>query len=161
MSDSTPSPNAPSNVPNPDPSVRASEVMLREIGAVRELAKSWVDGLQILIEGRFNTVEEKFNSVGTQFRERDDRTRQTAMDSKLAIDAALQAAKEAVGKSETSTTKQIDDIKERMNKVEQAVLGAAGRQAGVGATTGAISQIIAGIAALIAIAAAVVAYSKN
>lgn len=63
--------------------------------------------------------EEKFKSIQTQFVERDTRTEQTSRDSKVAVDAALQAAKEAVSeqnrasslsisKSETATTKQID-----------------------------------------------------
>lgn len=65
--------------------------------------------------------EEKFSSIATQFRERDTRTEQTAKDSKVAVDAALSAAKEAVGeqnksnalaiaKSEAAFTKQIDQI---------------------------------------------------
>lgn len=65
--------------------------------------------------------EEKFESIQTQFRERDTRTEQTSKDSKVAVDAALQAAKEAVGeqnkssglaisKSEASTNKQIDQL---------------------------------------------------
>jgi hypothetical protein len=91
--------------------------------------------------------EEKFLSVQTQFRERDVRTEQSSKDSKVAVDAALQAAKEAVGeqnkssalaiaKSEASTVKQIDqmglliqtgnkavddkfdDIKERLTRIE-------------------------------------------
>ena len=64
---------------------------------------------------------ERFNSIGTQFLERDTRAEQTSRDSKVAVDAALQAAKEAVGeqnkssalaiaKSEAGTTKQIDQI---------------------------------------------------
>lgn len=63
--------------------------------------------------------DEKFRSIQVQFTERDTRTEQTSRDSKVAVDAALQAAKEAVGeqnrssalsiaKSETSTAKQID-----------------------------------------------------
>jgi hypothetical protein len=65
--------------------------------------------------------DEKFDSIATQFRERDTRTEQTSKDSKVAVDAALQAAKEAVGeqnksnalsisKSEAAFTKQIDQI---------------------------------------------------
>jgi hypothetical protein len=64
---------------------------------------------------------EKFDSIRIQFRERDTRTEQTSRDAKTAVDAALQAAKEAVGeqnksgalaiaKSEASTIKQIDQI---------------------------------------------------
>lgn len=65
--------------------------------------------------------DEKFDSIATQFTERDTRTDQTSKDSKVAVDAALQAAKEAVGeqnksnalsisKSEAAFTKQIDQI---------------------------------------------------
>jgi cation transport regulator ChaB len=65
--------------------------------------------------------EEKFLSVEKQFKERDVRTEQSSKDSKVAVDAALQAAKEAVGeqnkssalaiaKSEASTMKQIDSL---------------------------------------------------
>ena len=76
--------------------------------------KTEVDRLQEL-------HEEKFRSIAVQFAERDTRTEQTSRDSKVAVDAALQAAKEAVGeqnkssalaiaKSEAATTKQIDQI---------------------------------------------------
>ena len=65
--------------------------------------------------------DEKFASIQNQFTERDTRTEQTSRDSKVAVDAALQAAKEAVGeqnksnalaiaKSEAAFTKQIDQI---------------------------------------------------
>src|SRR5665213_1907732 len=78
-----------------------------------------------VIEATVNTLrnlhDEKFNSIQKQFNERDIRTEQTQRDSKVAVDAALQAAKEAVseqnkssalaiGKSEASTTKQIDQL---------------------------------------------------
>ena len=65
--------------------------------------------------------DEKFHSITLQFIERDVRTEQSSKDSKVAVDAALQAAKEAVdqqnksnalaiAKSETTFTKQIDQI---------------------------------------------------
>ncbi len=65
--------------------------------------------------------DEKFKSVSIQFVERDTRTEQTSRDSKVAVDAALQAAKEAVGeqtkssnlsnsKMEVTFTKQLDQI---------------------------------------------------
>lgn len=72
--------------------------------------------------GQHNEVNtEKFNSIQTQFKERDTRSEQSSKDSKTAVDAALQAAKEAVGeqnkssalaisKSEVAVTKQIDQI---------------------------------------------------
>jgi hypothetical protein len=96
--------------------------------------------------------EEKFLSIQTQFRERDVRTEESSKDSKMAVAAALQAAKEAVGeqnkssalaiaKSETSTTKQIDqlgmqvqaqsknfddkiaDVKDRLTRIEGGAVG--------------------------------------
>jgi hypothetical protein len=114
--------------------------------------------------------EEKFASIQVQFRERDVRTEQSSKDSKVAVDAALQAAKEAVGeqnkssalaiaKSEASTTKQIDqqglliqstakasdekidDIKERLTRIEG---GGKGMRDMVG-------WIVAGIFLLIAV----------
>lgn len=65
--------------------------------------------------------DEKFRGIATQFKERDTRTEQSASSTKIAVDAALQAAKEAVAaqntasaqaiaKSEAATTKQIDAI---------------------------------------------------
>jgi uncharacterized membrane protein len=64
---------------------------------------------------------EKFTSVEAQFVERDMRRNQSAMDSKTAIDAALQAAKEAVGKSEISTTKQIDQQSSLIHTTSQGL----------------------------------------
>jgi hypothetical protein len=65
--------------------------------------------------------DERFHSIQLQFTERDTRTEQTSKDSKVAVDAALQAAKEAVekqnassalaiAKSEAATMKQMDQI---------------------------------------------------
>jgi len=110
-----------------------------------------IDALRLVHEQKFlelaNTHGEKFSSIQTQFKERDVRTEQSSKDSKVAIDAALQAAKEGVGeqnkssamsilKSETATAKQIDqlgmlissmtkafddkvaDVKERVGRIE-------------------------------------------
>jgi hypothetical protein len=89
------------------------------------LMQSITDRVPQLTDEKINSLkmlhEEKFNSIQTQFRERDVRTEQSSKDSKVAVDAALQAAKEAVGeqnkssalaisKSEAATTKQIDQI---------------------------------------------------
>lgn len=100
-----------------------------------------------VFEERFATVAERFAGVQVQFRERDVRVEQTARASKEALDAALQAAKEAVGKqndsfvtsiskSEAATNKQleqlgalitttsgatnskVDDLKERIQRLE-------------------------------------------
>ncbi len=115
----------------------------------------WVDekihALKDVHEQRFvaltDTTAEKFLSIQTQFAERDVRTAQAAGAVKIAVDAALQAQKEAatetnksstaaITKSEAATTKQIDqlgdlirtttkgsddkftDVKERLTRIE-------------------------------------------
>ena len=123
----------------PDPSLLTTQQLLREITMLRELIETRLDGMDKAIEllqtstDKFPSVvneeikqlealhNEKFHSIEVQFSERDTRTEQTSRDSKVAVDAALQAAKEAVGeqnkssalaiaKSEAATTKQIDQI---------------------------------------------------
>lgn len=78
-----------------------------------------------------DTYGERFNSIQMQFKERDVRTDQSSKDSKVAVDAALQAAKEAVGeqnkssalaisKSEASITKQIDQLGQQIQAITKA-----------------------------------------
>ena len=69
--------------------------------------------------------DQKFDAIDTRFVERDTRTAQAADESRISLDAALAAAKEAVseqnkanalaiGKSELATQKQIDAMGEVM-----------------------------------------------
>lgn len=125
--------------PVPDPTSLTTQQLLRELSGLREVLEARMNGSDNLIRmlqdhldkksdvirtevGHLRILhEEKFSSIQIQFSERDTRTEQTSKDSKVAVDAALQAAKEAVGeqnkssalaiaKSEASTTKQIDQI---------------------------------------------------
>ena len=127
--------------PVPDPTVQTSQQLQREALILRELIDLRVGALEKIVEKLQEAVaqaptvavvaqmakalkelhEEKFDSIATQFKERDTRTDQTSRDSKVAVDAALQAAKEAVSeqnkssaiaiaKSEASTTKQVDQL---------------------------------------------------
>ena len=129
---------------------RMKEVVLREILASREIVESKLIGIKSVFETRLEGMDkaislvqlqtdvfptkvqvevahlqrlhqEKFDSIATQFQERDTRNELSSRDSKVAVDAALQAAKEAVGeqnksnalaiaKSEATFTKQIDQI---------------------------------------------------
>jgi hypothetical protein len=130
--------------PIPDPTVLTTAALQREVAALEKLLDQRINAIEqavkvahenlvrvptdvdkaiahlreLLLE-KFATTGEKFNSIQTQFLERDVRVEQTAKDSKVAVDAALQAAKEAVGeqnkssglsiaKSEAATTKQIE-----------------------------------------------------
>jgi hypothetical protein len=138
-----------------------------------------ISALRQVVEQQLHTHVEKFYGIEKQFQERDVRTEQAAGAVKIAVDAALQAQKEAVGeqnkssalaiaKSENATTKQIDalgqllgtmtkafddklsDIKDRVNRIEG--LGAGAKESwGV---------MIAIVMALIGIGGAVIAFVK-
>jgi cobalamin biosynthesis Mg chelatase CobN len=149
--------------PVPDPTALTTAQLMREIATVREifeaklevqkellrahiqatdkaegLARSLADKMPIEVDAKIEAVrsvhEEKFKSVQTQFTERDTRAEKTAADSKLAVDAAFSAAKEAVGKqnessaqaiskSELATTKQIDQLNTLINTGNAATDG--------------------------------------
>jgi hypothetical protein len=133
------------NIPIPDPSFLTTQQLYREVTGLKEVVKGWVDGVSGTVDtritGELSRFEEKFLSIQVQFRERDVRTEQSAGQVKLAVDAALQAQKEAAGeqaksftlatnKSETSMNAQItgldskiNDVKDRLNRVEGMGLG--------------------------------------
>lgn len=107
--------------PVPDPTTLTTQSLLREIAGLRELLEARLSTVSLAVNQLEELHQEKFNSIAIQFRERDTRAEQSAKDSKIAVDAALQAAKEAVGeqnkssalaiaKSESATMKQIDQI---------------------------------------------------
>lgn len=107
------------SVPVPDPTTLTRESILREIERVKEFFGEMINGKDTLftsmIAGIKAVFDEKFNNVNLQFSGRD-----------IALVAALQAAKEAVGeqnksnamaiaKSETEVTKQLDQIRLLIN----------------------------------------------
>ena len=128
--------------------VRIPTEVDKAVGHLREVTNQRFDTTHEV----FSTHLEMFSSVQKQFIERDERIAQTSKDSKLAIDAALQAAKEAVGerndsfkesitKSELGTNKLLDalglqisalanamdgkinDMKDRLNRIEGQYVG--------------------------------------
>jgi predicted transcriptional regulator len=127
-----PTTDPPGNIPNPDPSILTTAQLLRELANQKELVDATVgpiisrlDVMDRSIDSKVTHLrelhDEKFVSIDKQFDERDVRTDLLATGTKIAVDAALQAAKEAVGeqnkssalaiaKSETATTKQIDQL---------------------------------------------------
>ena len=167
--------------PRPDPTAMTSKQLFVAIDGVKELMRAEIHGRAELVDSRFEAIDranellqkimdaqpgisekllsslrelhgEKFNSIQTQFLERDTRAEQTSRDSKVAVDAALQAAKEAVGKSqeasdravakqEMATTKLLEqitaliasnnrslddkanDLKDRLNRIEGSTVG--------------------------------------
>ena len=147
--------------PVPDPTVLTTQQLQREIAALRDLLDVKIDGLRSVIDTRLSAADqtitllrvrvdqipenihqaiertqelrdEKFKSISIQFLERDTRTEQQSRDAKVAVDAALQAAKEAVGeqnksnamaiaKSEATFTKQIDQIGVLVTTMSKAI----------------------------------------
>lgn len=153
------------STPVPDPTLLTTAALNAGLSGLREILEARTDGQKAVFEARFNGMdraitllqdianqlpagietkvgnlrslhEEKFSSIQTQFKERDVRSERESKDNKVAVDAALQAAKEAVGKHELTMIKQIDqinativastkalddkinDVKERMTRVE-------------------------------------------
>ncbi len=193
--------------PVPDPTALTTQAILRELGSLREVLEAVIDGQKSLFDVRLDGMdkaivllqtimdkqpgivdqkistlqklhEEKFASIGTQFIERDTRTEQTSRDSKVAVDAALQAAKEAVGeqnrssslainKSEAATGKQIDqiglligqnakatddkidDLKERLTRMEGAEKGQSNAWVWIFAAIGALVGLAGIVVAII------------
>lgn len=169
------------STPVPDPTLLTSQALTVAIESLKDLIHAEIHGRAAVVDQRFASMEvandllqqifdsqpkivddkighlqtlheEKFHSIEKQFTERDTRTETTARDSKVAVDAALSAAKEAVGeqnkssalaiaKSEAATTKQIDqmgtlvgtttsglndkiaDVKDRITRIESNTIG--------------------------------------
>ena len=138
------------NVPNPDPSLLTTQNVREGLANLKELISARLDamdgatnlrlemfkGLPEDIERRIahlrEVQDEKFHTIDNQFRERDVRTTQASGAADDALKAALQAAKELVGaqgeasaaaavKSETSFTKQIDQIGTIIQTLEKAL----------------------------------------
>lgn len=111
-----------------DPSPLTTQQLWREVQNLKELLLSQITGIQKSIEVAHDDLvrvptdvqkqvanlkelhDEKFRSIQVQFAERDTRTEQKDRDTKIAIDAAFQSASTAVGKSETGTGKQIEQL---------------------------------------------------
>lgn len=136
------------------------ETRLDAMDKAIKLIQDITDKLPARIDEKISSLkeihDEKFQSVKGQFEERDVRAKQSSLDSKTAVDAALQAAKEAVAeqqrssaasitKTELNTTKQIEqlgdlirannkaaddkisDIKDRLTRIEGRGEGASGK----------------------------------
>lgn len=114
------------STPVPDPTLLTTQQLMAAISALKELVFTRLDGNDKAVE-LFNANltrvptdtdkqishlkelhAEKFKAVQGQFLERDVRTDKIAELGQKALEAALSAAKEAVGKTEISFTKQID-----------------------------------------------------
>jgi hypothetical protein len=115
--------------------------------------------------------QERFASIELQFRERDTRAERESRDNRVAVDAAFAAQKEAaakqdennqksIDKSEAATAEaigklgelvqtnvnglsgKIDDLKDRVGKIESIKLGATENRTGLYAAIGMVATII-------------------
>ncbi len=105
------------------------------------------------LERHVGETAEKFTGVGAQFSERDTRTDQRAGDTKLAVDAAFAAAKEATSKIELGFTKQIDsmvlamdtlakNLDSKINDVKDMINDTKGRMTAIESRSGVIDPSI-------------------
>lgn len=112
---------------------------VKEMGYVKELIEMRLaemdKAIKLVHEDRQyfpNRIDEKitavaavndarFRNLDTRFEERDSRTEAHNASSKMAVDAALQAAKEAVSKSEMATVKQIDQQSQMLASISKAL----------------------------------------
>lgn len=95
---------------------RATKLRLARIDSIPEEIREQVSHLELLLD-------EKFNSVAKQFTERDIRAEREARDNKVAVDAAFAAQKEAAAKQDEGNQKAIDKSEaataEKITKLEQ------------------------------------------
>lgn len=108
-----------SSRPVPDPTSLTTEALHREVSQLREL-------LETFVQGENKVTGERFASITTQLNLIERQRVEQKMDTKQAVDAALAAAKEAVkeqttaseraiAKSETATTKSIDQLGDKFD----------------------------------------------
>lgn len=175
--------------PDPDPTLLTTENLRREIANLKELLETRLDSGAVVIKGLHelvivelqvlsNVTEQRFESIATQFAERDKRTEQLSLADKTAIAAALQAQKEAAGatnesnsvalaKMENNFTKLIDqgqtllqsvakNMDDKINDIKSRIDTGEGQSRGVGLSAGVIVQIIASAAAVVAVIAFVI-----
>jgi hypothetical protein len=143
---------------------KAVELFANNLNRVPTDVDKQVGNLKDLHNERFNRVDTQLVGIQLQFAERDKRAEQISKDSKIAVDAALQAAKElgneqtrasalAIAKSETATAKQIDQINvnlqtinaalnDKIDDVKGRLTNSEGSWKGVGNTWGVLATVV-------------------
>jgi len=165
----------------------AAQLLSENVNRVPTFLDRESSRLEKLFEEKLTGMQTKFDGIQLQFRERDIRTDQDKIAASTAVNAALQAQKEAAGaqnesnaaaitKSENSFTKEIDGLKSLINTVRDAiqsdVANLTGRlDRGEGITTGGkemrsehrldTGQLIAWIVAGCAILAAIITFETS
>jgi hypothetical protein len=86
----------------------ATKLNKEQMDKIPSLITERIHATEEVQRGQFETVEEKFRSIGTQFKERDIRAEREARDNKVAVDAAFAAQKEAAAKQDEANAKAIE-----------------------------------------------------
>jgi len=172
--------------PVPDPTQLTTEALQREIKALKELIETRLVSAAQLTEQKFRTHDEKFEKVEQEFELVERQRVEQKLDTKSAVDAALIAQKEAVkeqttasataiAKSEAGTSEQLkqlgviqntaiagvttilNDLKERVVKIEALKLGSREATEDRQASTGLIAAVVGAIVGVGGVLAAVIA----
>lgn len=114
--------------PDPDPTLLTTENLRREIANLKELIEARLaasDAARIALHALItaeiqvlsSVTEQRFESIATQFAERDKRTEQLSLADKTAIAAALQAQKEAAGATNESNSVALAKMENNFTKL--------------------------------------------
>ncbi len=168
------------NIPRPDPSLATNERLAAARSEIdkkidrnhadheermirnRTEVKGWVEALQVLLEAKISSAEDKTENL--------DRVVQTRLaGSETALNAAMAASDKVVVRIETgvgttmnemksSFSKQMDSLNEKIDDLKERVSETGGHRQGIGQM---VSLIIAAIAAIGAIAAVIITLSSK
>jgi hypothetical protein len=176
--------------PDPDPTLLTTQALLREIGSLKELFDARfssvekavalihqaLDNVHVVIDEKVthlkDLTDEKFAGIATRFAEARYLTEQTSRNDKLALDAALQAQKEDVGKQNDSNnasisktevlfTKQIDGLNDKIDDIKSRFIANDSQLRGKSEGIGMVGALIIGASFVIATVISVAAFVVN
>jgi archaellum component FlaC len=158
--------------------VRVPTDVQKAVANLQALTDEKFDRIETHLAGMQQLKDEQFRAIQQQFRERDERYTGEKEASHGAIAAALEAAKESVGKSEQSQTKtieqqssqirtitdannaQITDIKERLTRIEAIAIGQASQKQETHTSSSMIVSVIAVLLTVLSVGIAVFALTR-
>ena len=173
---------------DPDPTVLTTAALLREVGSLKELfdtrfnsmdqsvarMRDMVDRVPGIVDEKVghlkDLTDEKFNGIAIRFAEARYLTEQTSRNDKLALDAALQAQKEDVGKQNDSNnasisktevlfTKQIDGLNDKIDDIKSRLIANEGQSRGKTEGIGMVGALIIGATLVISAVVSVVGFT--
>ena len=176
--------------PDPDPTLLTTQALFHEIGSLKELfdtrfsgvektvemMQQLLDGVHIMIDEKVKNLkdltDEKFVGIGTRFAEARYLTEQTSRNDKLALDAALQAQKEDVGKQNDSNnasisktevlfTKQIDGLNDKIDDIKSRFIAGDSQMKGKSEGVGMVGAIIIGASFVLSAVISITAFVIN